>query len=156
MASKKSTKKAAPKRAAKKAPVKKASSKKTAKKKAVKKPAAKALKRFLVTYYMSAAAQKKAAAMRKANPKAMQEGMAKWMAWGEKMGAHLVDFGAPLGEGVKFDAKGNAPSKRQLNGYSFIQAKSLAEAKRLMKGHPHLSWTPTGCELEVHEALPMG
>ncbi len=102
---------------------------------------------------MNAATQKKSAAMRKSNPEGMGEMMAAWMAWAKNCGAQLVDFGLPIGASVKLGTSGAAPSKRNMAGYSIVQASSMAEAKKLMKKHPHL-WDG-GCEIEIHEGLPM-
>ena len=114
---------------------------------------AKAMKTYLVTYHSPASAMKK---MQKATPEEMQAGMAGWMKWAEKCGTQLVEMGAPLGGSVNLKATGGAtPSKRKITGYSILQAESMAAAKKLLKGHPHLAWTK-GCEIEVHEAMPMG
>lgn len=84
-----------------------------------------------------------------------EAGMAEWMKWAEKCGPALVNMGAPLMGGENLKTEGPAtPSKRKLTGYSILEAASLAGAKKLLKGHPHLKWTK-GCEIEVHEAMPM-
>jgi hypothetical protein len=110
---------------------------------------------YLVTYHMSATAKRNADKMAAANPKAAAEGMKGWMAWAKKCGKQLVDMGTPLGNGVKLNQDGATPSKRNVAGYSILQAESLAAAKKLMKNHPHLGWD-AGCDIEVHEsqALP--
>ncbi len=113
---------------------------------------AKTMKRFLVTYHAPASAMKK---MQTATMEEKQARMAEWMKWGEKCGKQLVDFGAPLMGGVNLKPTGApTPSKRKITGYSMIEAASMADAKKLLKGHPHLAWTK-GCEIEVHEAIPM-
>ena len=126
--------------------------KKATKKKAAAKPKTKPLKTFLVTYHSPASAMKK---MMKATPEEMQAGMQAWMKWGEKCGKQLVDFGSPLTGSLNLKATGSpTPSKRKITGYSILQAESMAAAKKLLKGHPHLAWTK-GCEIEVHEAMPI-
>lgn len=111
------------------------------------------MKRYLVVYHSPASAMKK---MKTATPEEMQAGMAAWMTWAKKCGKKLVDMGAPLTGGVNLKAKGPAAaSKRKVTGYSLLEAESMAAAKKLLKGHPHLSWAK-GCEIEVHEAIPMG
>jgi len=113
---------------------------------------AKRLSKFLVTYHAPAAAMKK---MQTASPEEMQAGMDMWMKWGKKCGTRLVDFGSPLMPGTNMKADNSAvASKRKLTGYSIIKASSLADAKKLLKGHPHLTWAK-GCEIEVHEMMPM-
>ena len=113
------------------------------------------LKTYIVTYHMTAAATRKAAAIRKKDPEATTKAMGEWMAWSKKVGKNLVDFGSPIGKGVKLSSSGASPSRRNLTGYSLLKAANLTAAKKLMKNHPHLSWTPTGCEIEVHELTPM-
>lgn len=114
---------------------------------------AKVLKTYLVTYHSPASAMKK---MQKATKEEMAAGMNAWMKWAKNCGKHLVEMGAPLGGGVNLKAIGGAvPSKRKITGYSILQAESMAAAKKLVKGHPHLSWAK-GCEIEVHEAMPIG
>jgi hypothetical protein len=114
---------------------------------------AKALKTFLVTYHQPAAAWKKMEKMTKAEGAAA---MKSWMSWAKKCGSPLVEMGAPLSGGVRLDAATKSvPSKRRVSGYSVVQAPSRAGAKKLMTGHPHLSWA-NGCEIEVHEFMKMG
>ena len=121
--------------------------------KAKAKAKAKPLKKYLVTYHAPASAMRK---MKSATKEDMAAGMKAWMTWAKECGAGLVEMGAPLGGGMNLKSKGAAlPSKRKVTGYSLLQAKNMAGAKKLMKGHPHLSWTK-GCEIEVHEAIPMG
>ena len=118
---------------------------------------AKPNKKFLVTYHMNATARKKAARMQKdMTPEMQQAAMQGWMAWAEKCGDSLVEMGAPLGGTLKIDASGAAPSNRRgISGYSIVQAKSIAGAKKLFKKHPHLSWVDAGCDIEIHEMMPM-
>lgn len=114
---------------------------------------AKALKTYLVMYHAPASAMKK---MKSMTPEEGAEGMKQWMAWGKKCGKRLADFGAPLMGGVNLKAAGGAtPSRRKVTGYSILKAESMAAAKKLLKGHPHLNWVK-GCEIEVHEAISMG
>lgn len=116
---------------------------------------AKKMKTFIVLYHMNAAAKAKAERMRKnAGPELMQETMQAWMAWAERCGDQLVEMGAPLSGGTKINSDGVSPSRRNVTGYSIVQAKSMAGAKKLMKKHPHLGWT-AGCDIEIHEAMPM-
>ena len=117
---------------------------------------AKKEKTFLVVYHMNAAAQRKTQAAMKKDPASMAEGMNAWMAWAKKCGSSLVDMGNPLGKGVKLSGKTATPSRRNVTGYSIIKAPTMAGAKKLLKGHPHLTWTPSGCDIEVHEVMPIG
>ena len=110
-------------------------------------------KTFLVVYHSPASAMKK---MQTATPEDMAAGMQAWMTWAKKCGNRLVDMGAPLVGGVNMKAAGAAtPSKRKVSGYSILKAENMAGAKKLLKGHPHLTWAK-GCEIEVHEMCPIG
>ena len=118
-----------------------------------KKKKTKPMKTYLVTYHSPASAMKK---MATATPEEMAAGMSEWMKWAKKCGKQLVEMGAPLTGSVNLKATGPAvASKRKITGYSILQSESMASAKKLLKGHPHLSWVK-GCEIEVHEAVPMG
>ncbi|HLD81974.1 MAG TPA: hypothetical protein VJA22_02085 [Patescibacteria group bacterium] len=109
------------------------------------------MKKFIVLYHASQDAAKK---MASATPEEMKAGMAPWMEWAQKCGSGLVDMGTPLGNGQKITKSGASPSTKEVIGYSVLQAKSMDEAVEMLKGHPHLDWTD-GCEIEVHESLPM-
>lgn len=90
-----------------------------------------------------------------ADPAQMQAVMDQWMAWAGKVGDGMVDFGTPLANGVRVAADGStSPSTREVAGYSLIEADDLDGALALAKDHPHLNM-PGGCEIEVHEALPV-
>ncbi len=117
---------------------------------------AKPMKKYLVTYHMTAAAQKKAERMRKeAGPELMQQTMQAWMAWAEKCGDALVEMGAPLANGQRITAEGVGPAKKNITGYSIVQAKSPAGAKKYFRKHPHLTWTDSGCDIEINEMQSM-
>ncbi|MBI4044964.1 MAG: hypothetical protein HY392_04615 [Candidatus Diapherotrites archaeon] len=110
------------------------------------------MKKFIVIYHAPESTNKQ---MENASPEEMKKGMKPWMDWANKCGNGLVDLGTPLGNGQKLTKTGNStPSKRNVVGYSILQAKSMEKAKEMLKGHPHLEWA-SGCEIEVHEALPL-
>ena len=109
------------------------------------------LKKYVVIYHASAGAMEK---MAEATPEQMAEGMKPWMDWAARCGDGLVDWGTPLGGGQKLVTSGDSPSDRGVVGYSILQAEDMDGAKALLKGHPHLEWAP-GCEIEVHESLPL-
>jgi hypothetical protein len=88
-------------------------------------------------------------------PEQMEAVMGEWTAWAGRVGAGLLDFGTPLDGGVRVAADGStSPSTREVAGYSLIEAADMAAALELAKGHPHLNM-PGGCEIEVHESLPV-
>ncbi|MBI4173904.1 MAG: hypothetical protein HY519_04245 [Candidatus Aenigmarchaeota archaeon] len=109
------------------------------------------MKKYIVIYHAPEGAAKQ---MENATPEQMQEGMKPWMEWAEKCGSGLVDLGTPLANGQKLTPQGSTPSKRSVVGYSILQAENMEKAKAMLKGHPHLAWA-AGCEIEVHEALPL-
>ncbi len=88
------------------------------------------------------------------SPEEMEAVMGAWNAWAGKVGDGLVDFGTPLGGGVRVTPQGTSPSTRDVAGYSIIEAADMDAALELAQAHPHLTM-PGGCEIEVHEALPV-
>ena len=107
--------------------------------------------RYVVTYHTPATAMEK---MKDSTPEDMKKGMEMWMAWAGECGDGLVDMGTPLGGGQKVTASGISPSANGVVGYSVLQAEDMEGALAMLKGHPHLGWD-AGCEIEVHESLPM-
>ncbi len=87
-------------------------------------------------------------------PEQMEAVMGEWTAWAGKVGNGLVDFGTPLAGGVRVSTDGTSPSTREVAGYSILEAADLDAALELAKSHPHLNM-PGGCEIEVHEAMPI-
>ena len=108
------------------------------------------MKKYLVIYCAPASA---AEAMQSATPEEMQAGMEQWHEWARNCGAALVDLGMPLGNGLTISNSGSAPSKRNVAGYSMVQAEDSAAALALLQGHPHLRWLDD-CEIELHESMP--
>ncbi len=92
--------------------------------------------------------------MPNASPEDMEKGMEAWMAWAAKCGDGLVDMGSPLNGGQTVSKSGSSPSDRNVVGYSILQAEDMQGAQALLEGHPHLDWAD-GCEIEVHESMPM-
>lgn len=109
------------------------------------------MKKYIVIYHAPESATKK---MENVTPEQAKDGMKPWMDWVQKCGKGLLDLGAPLGNGQRVTPAGSTPSKRNVVGYSILQAENMEKAKAMLKGHPHLVWA-AGCEIEVHEALPL-
>jgi hypothetical protein len=108
--------------------------------------------KYLVIYHAPGEAM---AEMANATPEQKAEGMKPWMAWAEKTGKQLIDFGSPLMGGQRLCPDGTASnSTKEVTGYSFLEAANMDEAKSLLKGHPHLAWNG-GCDIELHEGIPM-
>ena len=107
--------------------------------------------KYIVLYHAPKSAVE---AMANVTPEEMQKGMELWMAWAERCGDSLVDMGAPLGGGQKLTKSGSTPSDKDVTGYSILEAENIEAAQALLAGHPHLVWE-AGCEIEVHEAMPL-
>ena len=104
--------------------------------------------KYIVLYHMPAEAM---AEMPEMTPEQMQEGMKPWMEWAERCGDALVDLGTPLGNGQALTTAGSTDSDKGVAGYSILEADSMDAAKKLLEGHPHMTWN-AACSIEVHEA----
>ena len=109
------------------------------------------MKKFIVIYHASESVAKK---MADPESEDMKAGMKPWMDWAQRCGPGLIDLGAPLSNGQKVTKKGTLPSNKDVVGYSILQAENMEKAVAMLKGHPHIEWTE-GCEIEVHEAMPL-
>ena len=109
------------------------------------------MKKYIVIYHASTSVIEQ---MKDATPEDMKKAMESWMAWAKRSGDGLVDLGAPLGGGQKVTKSGSSPSDKNVVGYSILQAEDMEAAHALLKSHPHLDWA-AGCEIEVHESLPL-
>lgn len=109
------------------------------------------MKKFIVIYHMPQSAME---GMKNVSPEDMKKGMESWMVWAKKCGSGLVDMGTPLANGQKVTKDGTSPSNAGVVGYSILQAESMEDAVAMLKGHPHLEWAD-GCEIEVHESMPL-
>jgi hypothetical protein len=124
---------------------------KKAVKKQPKKPAATTGKRFLIIYHAPIEAMAQTANI---SPEEQAAGMALWQAWAERCGLNLIDLGAPLMNGKSVNAKGDAnPSKKEVTGYSLLQAEDWDELMDLLEGHPHISGWHPDATIEVHETM---
>ncbi|MCH7229347.1 YciI family protein [Glycomyces sp. L485] len=89
------------------------------------------------------------------DPEQMEEVMRQWIAWSQRVGKGLVDFGTPLAGGTRVDASGDTqPSTSDVVGYTILEADSRDAAVDLARSHPHLQMSG-GCVIEVHESQPM-
>jgi len=109
------------------------------------------MKKFIVIYHSPDDAQMQTSKM---TPERQAKGMEAWMTWAKKCGNKLIDMGAPLANGQSLTHNGITKSKKEVAGYSVLQAENMEEAKALLKGHPHLGWN-AACFIEVHETMPM-
>lgn len=110
------------------------------------------MKKFIVIYHADADAMKQ---MASATPEQQKAGMAQWMVWAQKCGDKLVDLGAPLMGGQALGTNGTSTnSKREVTGYSVLNAADMKDAIALLQGHPHLGMGGA-CTIEVHEVMPI-
>jgi hypothetical protein len=110
------------------------------------------MKKYLIIYHAPASLQK---AVKKLSPAQQAEGMKIWMDWFAACGSSLTDVGQPLINGKVF--RQGSPvtnSKKNVTGYSILQAKNLQEVKSMLKNHPHLMWNKLA-SIEVHEMMPV-
>ena len=90
-----------------------------------------------------------------ASPDVQQKIMAEWGAWYTRMGASIVDGGAPFaeskhlkGNGIEDGPIGDTPA----TGYTVIEAGSLDAAAAACEDHPHLNH---GGQVEVYACIDM-
>jgi len=83
------------------------------------------------------------------------EQMEAWGQWITRLGPALTDVGAPFGARTALADDGSSPAPGDLNGYSIIEADSLAAAKALADKHPFLTEGKGRFSVEVFELVPM-
>ncbi|MBP6014672.1 MAG: hypothetical protein KBA31_20765 [Alphaproteobacteria bacterium] len=105
--------------------------------------------KFLVLYRAPASAQEQ---MSKATPEQAKAGMEAWMAWAGRAGSAIADMGSPTQLSAYLGA-GKAVGD-PIGGYSIVQADSLAAARKVLDGHPHLSMPGAAIEVLEFLALP--
>jgi len=108
------------------------------------------MKKFIVIYHAPSSVLEKWQTM---SPEQHKQGMEEWMEWAKGCASALLDMGTPLVNGQKLSGSDSLPSKRDVVGYSILQADSMDEAKKLLMDHPHLK-QENGCDIEVYEAMP--
>ncbi|MGT2461950.1 YciI family protein [Sinomonas atrocyanea] len=70
--------------------------------------------------------------------------------WTEKsLGSALVDFGTPLLLGGQL-SDGQATDAVQIDGYTIIEARDLADARALLADHPYLA---RGGTIQINECV---
>ena len=110
------------------------------------------MKKFIVLYRAPKSFME---GMENVTPEEMKKGMEPWMAWADKCGTGLVEMGTPLGNAHTMSKDHHGLSESDVSGYSILQAESWDELGKMLEGHPHLDWCD-GCEIDVHESMPMG
>jgi hypothetical protein len=107
------------------------------------------MKKFMILYNGPATPAEQMA------PEKVQEVMAAWQVWMEKIGGAMVDMGKPMANGVAVVDDGTAGTATQLSGYSIIQAEDMESAKAIVADHPFLSDKTGKFSVEIHELLPV-
>lgn len=100
--------------------------------------------KFLVLYRAKTTAAEQ---MATGTPEQAQAGMEAWMAWAQRAGDAVVDFGSPLNV---VESAGDAADP--IGGYSVLQADDADALGKVLDGHPH---TAMGGTIEILEFLPM-
>lgn len=76
--------------------------------------------------------------------------MAAWGAWFGSLGAAVIDGGAPIGAST---TAGGAASRRELTGYSILEADGLDAAAGMAGGCPIIA---DGGTVDVYETIDVG
>ena len=103
------------------------------------------MKRFLAVYTASTAARERSGWDKLSDAdrgKREKEGVAAWMAWGEKHKAAIVQDGDPLGKTKRTGLNGVTDIKNNLAAYVVVQAENHETAARMFEGHPHFTIFP--------------
>lgn len=106
------------------------------------------MNKFLVLYRSTASNQEQ---LKNTTPEQRKAIMDEWAAWGQKTGKALLDMGAPFGESAVIEG---AAVPGHIGGYSFVQAASLDDAKKLFVGHPHFKAPGASVQLLSVMSMP--
>ena len=103
--------------------------------------------KYLVLYRAPTSAREQ---MANATPEQAKAGMDAWMAWAQRAGDSIVDFGSPLGDEAHLSG---GPGSGHVGGFSILQADSMDAVKKTLDGHPHLHMP--GASIDVMEFMSM-
>ena len=78
-----------------------------------------------------------------------------WGQWIGRLGPALADVGTPFGGRASISDDGTSGSPGDLNGYSVVEAESLAAARALADKHPFLTEGKGRFAVEIFELIPM-
>jgi len=109
------------------------------------------MKKFIALYCNTSGAHQPQPEL---SDKEKEQMMAPWGTWAAKCGDRLLDMGSPFAP-ASSSTDGNSwvPSKNFITGYSIVQAKDLAEAEELFKGHPIYGYPDHA--VEISECVAM-
>ncbi len=105
---------------------------------------------FIILYNLPKSAHNKCKDM---SPDEKSKMIDAWVKWAENCGKHLIDLGAPLGNGKHLDTTGSTSSSSEVGGYSIMQADDIAKIEELLKENPHFK-IGDGFYIEIHEKMP--
>jgi hypothetical protein len=88
-------------------------------------------------------------------PEQSAEQLKAWGDWMGRVGAALVDGGAPFGARSAVGDNGSNPAPSEQNGYTIVEADGIDAARRLVDGHPFLSEGKGRFSVEIFELVPM-
>jgi hypothetical protein len=88
-------------------------------------------------------------------PAQAEEQLKAWGDWMGRVGSSLVDGGAPFGSRTSVTDSGADGTPSDQNGYTIVEADSLAGARDLTKGHPFLAGGDGRFSIEIFELMPM-
>jgi hypothetical protein len=83
------------------------------------------------------------------------EMMDAWTAWTGKVATSITDQGNPFGNRTAVSDSGGSTTPADLNGYTIVEAESLAAAEALTDGHPFLSEGKGRFAIDIFELAPM-
>jgi len=78
-----------------------------------------------------------------------------WKQWMESVGGALVEVGQPMANSLSLVDDGSEGTAAELNGYSILEAETLAGAKSLANGHPFLSEGKGNYSIDIFELMPV-
>jgi hypothetical protein len=89
-----------------------------------------------------------------ATPQEGEASMKEWEAWFKKVGKSVTEMGAPFGKAVSISSAGvkDGGGGNVSNGYSVVEAKSLADAAKMLSGCPIIA---EGGKVHVFELMAM-
>ena len=93
--------------------------------------------------------------MQQISPEQSEQLMQAWGTWMGKVGAALVDQGAPFAGRTSLRGDGSATNASDLSGYTIVEAADVDEAKSLCDSHPFLSDGTATFAIEIYELAPM-
>lgn len=88
-------------------------------------------------------------------PEQGEQIMQAWGVWMTKVGAAVVDLGAPFGGSTAVRGDGSSTGASDFTGYTIVEATDIDEAKSLCDGHPFLNDGTARFSVEIYELTPI-